>query len=302
MPSQQNNNFPRRKFIALTVTAAAGATVMNYFPAVASTPAKDITIRQAIDLIIKSILPVPIENTVDTVKAGNPDQPLKGIVTTMFATVEVIKKAAAAGANFIIAHEPTFYNHRDDTDWLQQDDVYEYKRALLDKHGIVVWRFHDYWHSDKPDGVLTGVLNALGWQQYADAQNQIIITLPNATFGGIIKDVKKKLNIPSVKAIGKPGESCRRIVMLPGASGGTSHIQAIEKYKPDLLICGELQEWETSEYVRDARAKGNKIALMVLGHSVSEEPGMQWLVKWLQPKIPGIRITHIPSESPFTWY
>ena len=33
-------------------------------------------------------------------------------------------------------------------------------------------------------------------------------------------------------------------------------IQAIERVKPDVLICVEIQEWETAEYVRDALAKG----------------------------------------------
>ena len=51
----------------------------------------------------------------------------------MFATVEVVQKAIAAGANFIIAHEPTFYNHADDTEWLQHDAVYNYKRDLLQR-------------------------------------------------------------------------------------------------------------------------------------------------------------------------
>jgi hypothetical protein len=49
---------------------------------------------------------------------------------------------------------------------------------------------------------------------------------------------------------------------------------------------GELNEWETSEYIRDQRASGGKTALLVLGHIVSEEPGLEWLVKWLQPQVP----------------
>jgi putative NIF3 family GTP cyclohydrolase 1 type 2 len=46
---------------------------------------------------------------------------------------------------------------------------------------------------------------------------------------------------------------------------------------------------------------GSKTALIVLGHSVSEEPGMEYLVEWLQPKLSGLKITHVPSKSPFTW-
>ena len=74
-----------------------------------------------------------------------------------------------------------------------------------------------------------------------------------------------------------------------------------EREKPVVLIVGELHEWETAEYIRDARQLGSKISLIILGHSVSEEPGMEWLVEWLQPKLPELKITHIASEDPFTW-
>jgi hypothetical protein len=90
-------------------------------------------------------------------------------------------------------------------------------------------------------------------------------------------------------------------VLLPGAPGGRAEIGAIQQYQPDVLICGELNEWETSEYVRDARYLGGNIALIVLGHSVSEEPGMQWLVPVLQQKVPGVKVTHLVSGDAFAW-
>jgi len=65
------------------------------------------------------------------------------------------------------------------------------------------------------------------------------------------------------------------------------------------LIIGELSEWETAEYVRDARLKGDKLSLVVLGHAVSEEPGLEWMVPFLQPMVPGIKVTHIPTGNPF---
>jgi putative NIF3 family GTP cyclohydrolase 1 type 2 len=101
--------------------------------------------------------------------------------------------------------------------------------------------------------------------------------------------------------IGDLDQSCEKIVLLPGAVGGKSQIQTLHDEQPDLLICGELQEWETSEYVRDARAMGKKLSLIVLGHSVSEEPGLEWLKDWLQPKIGKVKVTHVPSLNPFTW-
>ena len=79
-----------------------------------------ITIQQAIDAIISAVpgaaVPgTPPQDTVDTVKIGDPAQPLTGIVTTFLATVEVIEQASQLGANLIITHEPIFYNHRDES-------------------------------------------------------------------------------------------------------------------------------------------------------------------------------------------
>lgn len=297
----------RRKLLGTLLTAAGGAA-LSLLPVAAMaeklterTERSDpLTVKQVIDLILKSIT-VKFEETVDTIKSGDANQIVKGIVTTMFATDEVIAKTAKLGANFIIAHEPTFYNHQDDTQWLGNDEVYRYKRALLKKHNITVWRFHDCIHAHKPDGITMGVLTKIGWQKYYNAENPNLVKLPAASFKAIIELVKTKLRVPHVRVIGDMSQLCSRIFLAPGAAGGTRQIQALQKEKPDLFICGELNEWETSEYIRDLQFMGLKTNLIVLGHIASEEPGLEWLVKWLQPQIPGIPVTHIPSNDAFTW-
>lgn len=303
--SSANNLWNRREFVS-TLLSAAGGSALFMIPASGITkdlwqPDQGLTVQQVMNLILKSIPNAPFDKTVDTIKSGDPDQKVTGIVTTMFATDEVIEKTAKLGANFIIAHEPTFYNHTDDTAWLENDAVYRYKQNLLNKHKIVVWRFHDYIHAHKPDGVLTGVLTKIGWEKYYNSDNPGVITLPSTSFGSITELVKTKLGIPHVKVIGNKSQLCQRILLAPGAAGGKIQIEAVRKEKPDVLICGELNEWETSEYIRDLRYMGLKTSLIVLGHIVSEEPGLEWLVEWLQPQLPGIPVTHIPSNDAFTW-
>src|SRR5258705_5416543 len=109
----------------------------------------------------------------------------------MLATVEVINKAIAAGANFIIAHEPAFYNHQDQTDWLKEDDVYRYKADLLQKHNIAVWRNHDYIHSVEPDGVQSTLIARLGWQNYQDKEKPNRINIPAVNLKTLISHAKK---------------------------------------------------------------------------------------------------------------
>jgi putative NIF3 family GTP cyclohydrolase 1 type 2 len=304
----QTPAWQRRAFLA-TLTRTLGTSALLTTPLrseagthlVVADPAAAVTVRGVMNLVLKSIPGAPFKETVDTLKSGSPDQPVTGIVTTTFATLEIIRKAIDAGANFIIVHEPTFYNHLDQTAWLEGDEVFSHKQNLLQEHKIAVWRFHDYWHTHRPDGVQAGVLAALGWEKYADAQDDNVLSLPPAPLKEIVMHLKEKLGIHTVRVIGDPAQVCKRVVLFPGAAGGRSQITALRRTKPDLFICGEVAEWETSEYIRDARQMGANRALVVLGHAVSEEPGMQWLVQWLQPKLPGTKITHIPARNPFTF-
>jgi len=144
-----------------------------------------------------------------------------------------------------------------------------------------------------------GVLTAMEWDKYYNAGEPQIITVPTIRLGDIVRNVKKRLGIEKVKVIGDLSGPCQRIVISPGSGGGRLQIGMLRRYNPDLLICGELNEWETSEYVRDARYQGQKVSLMVLGHSVSEEPGMQALVPWLETRLPGVKVVHVPSGDPF---
>ncbi len=303
--SDRVKTWPRREFVTTVAKVVGGASLLSV-PGLSmgmnKTPrSSSLTVQDVINLILSSIPGAPFPKTVDTIKSGNPSQKVTGIITTMFATNKVIEQTISAGANFIIAHEPTFYNHLDDVTWLAGDEVYQNKKNLLEKNKIVVWRFHDSIHAHKPDGVLMGVLQAVGWQQYYNADKPHIIILPAITLGDIINHLKDRLGIQHLKVIGDLSQKCSRIALLPGASGGMSQIGILQKEKPDVLICGEINEWETAEYVRDLRQMGTQISLIITGHAVSEEPGLEWLVTWLQPQIPGIKITHIPSYDPFEW-
>jgi putative NIF3 family GTP cyclohydrolase 1 type 2 len=260
------------------------------------------TVKQVIDIILKEVPDAPLASTVDQLRSGSMEQKVSGIVTTMFPTIEVIEKTAKVGANFIIAHETPFYNNQDETDWLQQDDAYKYKVGLLNKHRIAIWRFHDYWHRHKPDGIITGNLIKLGWGKYYDSSNPRTVTLPKPMqLKSIVALTKQKLGISTVRVVGNFNQYCSKIYLAFGYMDSKMQIAAIRQYKPDLILSGETREWETVERVRDGLMMGQKTSLLVLSHSVSEEAGMEYAANWLQPKVPGIKITHIASGNPFTF-
>lgn len=300
-----NNQFTgRREFISNTLKTS-GAVALMSIPGIGIAAGfhngkKEYTVQEVIDIILKEIPGAPLKQTVDTIKAGSAQNIVSGIVTTMFATANVIHAAAKAGANFIIAHEPTFYNHEDDINYVPDNEIVKQKQRLLQEHNITVWRFHDYWHMHKPDGIGYGVLKSAGWVKYYEP-GKMILKLPSIALGELAAHLKTILGIEHLRVIGDMNQPCERIALMPGAVGGQTQISIVEKENPDVLIVGEVHEWETAEYIRDRFSFGKKTSLIVLGHSQSEEPGMEWLVEWLQPKIPGVNITHIASGNPFAW-
>lgn len=259
------------------------------------------TVGQVMDKFIAEVPGAPFKITVDTLKAGNRETAVSGIVTTMFATIPVIEKSVALKANFIIAHEPSFYNHLDDTTWLENDEVFRYKSELLKKHNIAIWRNHDYIHRHQPDGVMTGVLADLGWASGFDPETGKIKLAYGMNLKNLIQHLKQKLHINTLRFIGDPSQVCQDILLMPGAAGGRRQIESIGAKKPDVAICGEIQEWETAEYIRDARAKGQKISLIILGHIPSEEAGSTYMADWITKSFPEIKATHVPAESPFSY-
>ena len=257
------------------------------------------SIQQVIDRILATTPFQPGVDTVDTVKIGDASQPIRGIATTFLATCEVIEQAAASGANLLIAHEPLFYNHLDETDWLANDPVYAAKRALIEQHGIVIWRFHDFWHARRPDGIYVGVLRELGWQSDPDAP--FLCTLPPTSLADLAAQLKQILGVGIVRMAGDADLMVRRVGLLVGAPGGRFHINVLGRDDVDTLVCGEIAEWETCEYVRDATRLGMKKGLIVVGHEPSEEAGLAYLAEWLRENVPGVPAEHIPSGNPL-WY
>jgi putative NIF3 family GTP cyclohydrolase 1 type 2 len=307
MKHPSNPTFSGRRQFCTSVARLAGTSLVLALPGVraaghAASPRATYTVKQVIDLILKEVPGAPLPNTVDQLRSGRMEQEITGIVTTTFPTLEVIEKTAKAGANFIVAHETPFYNNADETDWLQSDDAYRYKVDLLNKHQIAVWRFHDAWHAHKPDGIIMGTLTKLGWADHFDPENPRLLTLPKpVSIKSVVKLTKDRLDIRTVRLVGDPARTCRTIYLAFGYMDSKRQIAAIGQYKPDLILSGETREWETVERVRDGLRMGQPTALLVLSHAVSEEAGMEYAAGWLQPKVPGLRVTHIAANNPFTF-
>jgi putative NIF3 family GTP cyclohydrolase 1 type 2 len=263
---------------------------------------KRVTAREVIARIQQQVgVPWQAE-TVDRFKAGNPDTVVTGIAVTMMATMDVLQRAAASGKNLIITHEPTFYNHLDKLDVLEQkenDPVLAAKLAFIAKHNLVVWRFHDHWHLRKPDGIVAGVVHALGWEKFQDAKNEHLFTIPETTMGKLAADLKVKLSTHAMRVVADPHQRVKRVALVPGASGFARETRALETPDVDVLLTGEPREWETVEYVADAVTEKKRKGLIILGHIPSEQAGMEECTRWLKTFVSEVPTEFVPAADPF---
>src|SRR5438270_6081843 len=263
---------------------------------------KTLTARQVIERIQAHVGVPWNSDTVDTFKAGNPEAPVTGIAVTMMATLDVLKRAAASGNNLIITHEPTFFSHLDKADELAEgetDPVLAEKRAFIEKHGLIIWRFHDHWHARKPDGIQAGMVHALGWEKFQDPANEHLFTVPRTTVEVLAAELKARLGIRVVRVVGEPHMHVTRVAMSPGAAGFGSETRALEIPDIEVLVVGETREWETVEYVADAVTEGKHKALIILGHIPSEQAGMEECTRWLKDFVKEVPVSFIPSAEPF---
>jgi putative NIF3 family GTP cyclohydrolase 1 type 2 len=258
------------------------------------------TAREVIDQI-KANVGVPWRaETVDTIKAGDPETPVTGVATTMMATFDVLRRAAAEGKNLVITHEPTFYSHQDKTDVLQSenDAVWMDKEKFIREHKMVVFRFHDHWHMRRPDGIMQGVLRALAWDKFYNAETRLVKLPAETTVRELAADVQKKLGAQVLRVVGAKDMKVTSIALQPGAGGPLGHRRALQRNDVEVLLIGEVPEWETIEYVADASAQGKRKALLLVGHIPSEQIGMSNCADWLKTFLKNVPVSFVPTIEP----
>ena len=264
-----------------------------------SAAAQQMTAAQLMQRVIDATGATPPAQTVDTLKAGDPNTLVTGIATTFMDTYAVLEQAVKDNKNLIITHEPTFYNHLDDQQALTGDPVYQQKLNYVRDHHLVVWRFHDTWHLRQPDGVLTGVVAQFGWERFQNPSQPHLFTLPPTTVGAIASELQRRTGARAIRIVGDPQMPVTGVALYPGASGEEKQIRALQQDGVQLLVAGEAREWETVPYVQDAVQEGRQKALILLGHEVSEEAGMQECARWLRTLFPKIPVSFIPTGEPF---
>jgi len=294
----------RREFAAL-----AAATAATPFAFARKLFGASITAAEVIERIRKNIGVEWKPDSVDGVKAGDPSTVATGIVTTSMATMAVLQQAVKAGANVVITAQPTFFGRADvptppagrgasPPPAAAPDPVFTRKNEYITKNNLVVFRLSDHWRQRQPDPRAQGIAAALGWKKYQSATDPLGFEIPALRLDALVGNVKKALQSRGgIRVVGDPATNVQRVGLLPG----TTPIQAALKMLPnvDVIVAGEVREWESVEYARDKVFSGEKKGLILVGRVVSEEPGMEICANWLKTFVSEVPIRHISAGDPY---
>lgn len=240
-----------------------------------------------------------LEQTVDTVKAGDSSRMASHVGTCFMATAEVVRKAQALGVDFLITHEPTYYNHIDED--RPGHPVVAAKRRLVEESGLTIWRYHDYIHRCQPDGIVEGVLEALGWS--GRAQGGAWLLDEPRTARQMAQDIKQRLGAEAVRATGDLDTPFSLVGMAVGDPGFNASMmdKILMQGISGAFFFGEVSEWGVLEQIRDAAALGIPMAALTCGHLISEEMGMRLLAQRIAQRHPALRVDFIPTGEVYRY-
>lgn len=238
--------------------------------------------------------------TCDTLKAGDPEKEVGRVAISMFATPEIVRAAKNWGAELLIVHEPTYYNHWDEhgEDWLEVE-----KRRLIESTGLTIYRYHDHPHYASPDMIAAGEIGTFApglTIEETERFGKTCITLPKPTTPReLAKLLEEKLNIAHIRIAGAADEPCQHVSCLFGSPGGVKDELSLKE--SEIILVGETCEWSDLEYARDASQLGYRKAVLVMGHAGSEREGMAYTAKRLKELHPELDVRYFDCGEVYTY-
>jgi putative NIF3 family GTP cyclohydrolase 1 type 2 len=297
----------RRRFAGLAAAAAAAHAID--LDGQASKTASSLTAGDLAKRISSNSGVTLPDKTVDGFKAGDQGTTVRGIAVTSMATMDVLRQAAKAKLNLVVSLEPTFYGRTDAQPNVtmqgpgaramvaQDDPILVAKRNFLQSNGMVVYRFHDQWTGRKENEHAKALAAAMGWTHPA-ADTATTYEIAPTSLSELVSQVRTKLKVSGgVRVVGDPKLQVRRVTVMPGTQALPQLLATLPF--TDLMLAGEVRDWEGPEYVGDAATAGLNKGVITVGKVSSEDPGMRSCATWMKSFISEVPVEWIAAGEPF---
>lgn len=228
----------------------------------------------------------------DLVLGGDPDQECTGIIITVCATLDVLKKAKEKNCNLIISHESIAYGAKGEE--VEENDVLQYKIRYMEENGLCVWRDHDRMHGNglpfqperkRNDYIFYGLMKELGLEEYVvgDAMKPLWYKVPKMSAREFADVLIEKFNLNGLRIVGNLDAEIETVWFCEHVQGGKMDKGKLSGgLKADAMIPFEICDFTLTQYVVDAASMGQNKVLFEMGHFNAEELGMRYMCNWIQ--------------------
>jgi putative NIF3 family GTP cyclohydrolase 1 type 2 len=128
--------------------------------------------------------------------------------------------------------------------------------------------------------------------------DDVLYDIPAASAEETVNQIRSRLNIRGgLRAVGDRKATIRRVLLHPGSM--TPAIMWQRYGEVDMVIAGEVREWENTLYAADIFTAGEKRVLVTVGRVVSEDPGMRACADWLKTVVKEVPSRWITAGDPY---
>lgn len=240
------------------------------------------------EILLKDFIYKDKSKCIDRIFTGREDKEVKKAVTCMVVTPDVLRAAVEWGADIIVSHEPTFHGDNED---IGDFAPYAFKRKTIKENDLAVCRWHDSPHYGKTDYVSNALIKRVGWEGKFDGRFTFVFNEPRSPLQ-IAKDIRDAMNIKHPRIAGRRDGDVRKVSIQLGQRGDVPYLALLEN-DVDLIIGGEVCEWEQIEPIRDMAQIGMQKSAIILGHVVSERYVMQDLADYINENVVGVEAKYI---------
>lgn len=235
---------------------------------------------------------------VDGFRAGDADIPVTGIVVAARASTAVLRRAVELGANIVISRT-AFLGDSQDRPVSRPEPALAAKIEYINQHGLAVLRLQDPREGPVGRQITTALPRAIGLTEplgTTDSAAGLIYPGVEARIVELVRRIKAALPTQTVRLVGDAGMPAGGVAFATETNRPNALAPLISRPDVNLLICGEVHETETTAYVMDAIALGQKKALLVAGSIAIEEPSARALAEWL-PTVTSAPVTYVESRE-----
>ena len=220
--------------------------------------------------------------TVDTIKSGDGKKTIRKTAVCWYPSIKNIQSAVGTGCDLLITHEPTWWDHFDNSGGWREKGPGLKKTQLIAESGLVVARLHDTWDNWPRIGIRDSFAKGLGLDKFI-AEDKTrwhgMYEVPEQTLSSFAKYVAKRvapLEQAAVQVIGNPEMTITRPSI--GVGCGGPHEDMIELGSDVLIMC-----FDGASYWRERdRFAEQGVGVITLEHGTTEMWGMESLAKYIQ--------------------